>query len=75
VIEITLEDDSRIIVNRHSSAQELWIAARSGGYHFRHTPGDIWIDTRTGEEFFAALARCLSEQSGESVILDLTGPN
>jgi len=68
VIEITLEDDTRLIVNRHAAAREIWVAARSGGYHFRHD-GRQWINTRDGGELFASLSRFLSEQSGSAVSL------
>ena len=35
VLEIEFSDRSRIIVNRHDAAQEIWVAARSGGFHYR----------------------------------------
>jgi CyaY protein len=68
VLELEFEDGSRIIVNRHSAAREIWVAARSGGYHFRHD-GARWVDTRSGGELFASLSRYVSEQSGAPVIL------
>jgi iron-sulfur cluster assembly protein CyaY len=56
----------RIIVNRHVPNRELWVAARSGGFHFR--PQDRgWKDTRGGEDLRAALRRLLEEQ-GAGVI-------
>ena len=68
IIEIALEDGSRVIVNRHSAAREIWVAARSGGFHFRLTGGQ-WVSTRSGECLFEVLSRCLSEQAGCSVRL------
>ena len=56
VLEATLEDGAKLIVNRHRAAREIWVAARSGGFHFRWD-GAAWRDTRGGEELFAALAR------------------
>ena len=49
---------------------EIWVAAKSGGYHFRRS-GEAWINTRSGEELFDQLSRCLSEQSG--IRVDLRG--
>lgn len=69
VLEIDFDDDSKIIVNRHTAAQEIWVAARSGGFHYRHVDGR-WIDTRSGEELFAALTRLISDQTGQPVVLD-----
>jgi CyaY protein len=51
----------RIIVNRHVPNRELWVAARSGGFHFRSQDGG-WKDTRGGEDLRAALRRLLEEQ-------------
>lgn len=68
VIEIEFADRSKIIVNRHGAAREIWIAARSGGYHFR-CDGGRWVGTRDGAELMDALSRCASEQAGETVRL------
>ena len=71
VLEIGCESDagsSKIIINRHTAAREIWLAARSGGFHFRHDAGR-WVGTRDGETLMAAISRCLSEQTGEPVEL------
>lgn len=68
VLEVEFEDGSKIIINRHTAAREIWLAARSGGYHFRPDAGQ-WVGTRDGEELMAAIARCMSEQAGETVRL------
>jgi CyaY protein len=54
VLEISFDDGSKVIVNRHSAAQEIWVAARSGGFHFRWD-GAAWRNTRDGSELFAAV--------------------
>lgn len=68
VLDITLANGSHLIINRHSAAKQIWVAAKSGGYHF-HLVNNSWVNTRDGEELFATLSRCLSEQSGEDVNL------
>jgi CyaY protein len=68
ILEIEFDDGSKIIVNRHGAAREIWVAARSGGFHFRWD-GAAWRDTREGSELFAALSRLVSQQGGQSVIL------
>lgn len=68
VLEIEFENGTKIIVNRHSAAQEIWVAARSGGFHFRWD-GALWRDTRDGGELFAALSRLVSSQGGQPVLL------
>jgi CyaY protein len=39
VLTIECDDASRIIVNRHVPNREIWIAAKSGGFHFRAEQG------------------------------------
>ena len=68
VLELEFVNGSKIIVNRHGAAREIWVAARSGGFHFRWD-GSAWRDTRDGGELFAALSRLVSAQSGTGVIL------
>jgi CyaY protein len=65
---LTLEcpDASRIIVNRQTPNREIWVAARSGGFHFSCREG-AWRDTRSGEGLFASLSRLVATQSGESI--------
>jgi iron-sulfur cluster assembly protein CyaY len=68
VLEIEFDDGSKIIVNRHGAARELWVAARSGGFHFRYD-GGAWRDTRSGAELFGALSELVSQQLGRRVSL------
>jgi CyaY protein len=68
VLEIEYADGSRMVINRHGAAREIWVAARSGGYHFRWD-GAAWRDTREGGELFSVLSRLVSEQSGAAVKL------
>jgi CyaY protein len=68
VLEIEFGDGSKMIVNRHGTAREIWVAARAGGFHFRWD-GAAWRDTRDGAELFAAVSRLVSAQSGQPVLL------
>ncbi len=64
MITISFVNGSQLIVNLQKPLQEIWLAARSGGYHYRHN-GTAWVDTKTGEEFFANLSREASRQAGQ----------
>ena len=68
VLEIEFADGSKIIVNRHGVAREIWVAARAGGFHFRWD-GAHWLDTRDGAELMGKLSALASGQAGETVIL------
>lgn len=69
VLEIEFIDNgSKIIVNSQAPMQELWVAAKAGGYHYKRV-GDAWINTRDGSELFAALSQLASAQGGAAVTL------
>ncbi|NHZ33659.1 iron donor protein CyaY [Massilia rubra] len=69
VLEIEFIDNgSKIIVNSQAPMQELWVAAKSGGFHYKRE-GGAWINTRDGSELFAALSELASAQGGASVTL------
>jgi len=68
VLEIEFADASKMVINRHGAAREIWVAARSGGFHFRWD-GSAWRDTRDGTELFAALSKIVSTQGGQAVLL------
>src|SRR5512135_2239728 len=54
VLELEFEDGSKIIVNRHAPNREIWLAARSGGFHYSPQEGR-WLSQRDGSELFAKL--------------------
>ncbi len=68
MLEIEFEDGSKMVINRHGAAREIWVAAKSGGFHFRYD-GSVWRDTRDGSELFAAVSSLASQQGGTPVVL------
>jgi CyaY protein len=66
ILTVTCPDETRVIVNRQTPNREIWVAARSGGFHFTWREG-AWRDTRSGDELFASLARVIESQSGVRV--------
>ncbi|MCB4364008.1 iron donor protein CyaY [Hydrogenophaga taeniospiralis] len=66
MITITFANHSQIVVNLQKPLQEVWMAARAGGFHYRYD-GQAWMDTKGQGEFFAHLSRYASEQSGQSL--------
>ncbi|RRJ82958.1 iron donor protein CyaY [Aestuariirhabdus litorea] len=69
ILTLTCEEGSQVILSRQAASGQLWMAARSGGFHFERDEQGEWRCTRSGEPFRAMLNRCLSEQSGEPVDL------
>lgn len=70
VLEIEFIDNgSKIIVNSQAPMQEMWVAAKSGGFHYKRGNG-CWTNTRDGSELSAALSRMVGEQGGVALALD-----
>ena len=68
VLTLELADGSKAVVNSQASMRQIWVAARSGGFHYEWLDG-AWRDTRDGSELFAALSRVISAQGGVAVLL------
>ena len=69
VLEIEcVNNGTKIIVNSQAPMQEIWVAAKSGGFHYKRQ-GARWINTRDGSELFGALSSMVSAQSGISLVL------
>lgn len=68
VLHIETESGARLVVNLQTPMQEIWVAARQGGFHYRWEEGR-WRDTRDGSELFEALSRLLSAAAGVAVRL------
>ena len=66
LLELSFPNGSKIIINTQPPLQELWLAARSGGYHFRFCDG-AWLDTRSSTEFQALLSAQASAQAGQEL--------
>ena len=69
MITLTFSNRSQIIINLQKPLQEIWIAARAGGFHYKFN-GRQWTDTKDSGEFFANLSRCASEQAGQSLVFN-----
>lgn len=67
MITLTFSNHSQIIINLQKPLQEIWMAARAGGFHYKFNDGQ-WLDTKDGREFFANLSRYASEQAGQPLV-------
>ncbi|WP_215779530.1 iron donor protein CyaY [Paludibacterium sp. B53371] len=64
VLEIEFESGEKMIVNRHLPNREIWLAAKSGGFHFSLTDDGRWINTRDGSELGESLSALVSKSAG-----------
>ena len=68
ILEIDCGGGGKLIVNRHVPNREIWVAARSGGFHFSPR-GGRWRDTRSGGDLALALSSLLIAQAGLTIRL------
>jgi CyaY protein len=66
LLELGFPNGSKIVINTQPPLQEIWLAARSGGLHFKWIDGR-WLDTRERRDFFDALSHAASEQAGATL--------
>ncbi len=72
VVNIQFEDKSVIVVNKQSPLQEIWVAAKEGGFHYKWSgtlAEPLWLDTKTGAELFSELSRLASQQAKTSLVV------
>lgn len=67
MITLSFSNRSQIIINLQKPLQEIWMAAKAGGFHYKFRDGR-WADTKDSSEFFACLSRYASEQAGQPLV-------
>lgn len=70
ILTLTFANGSKVIVNRQGATREIWVAARSGGFHCGLKSG-TWTCNTTGETLAGLLSRVCTEQAGTPVRLEL----
>ena len=74
VINIRFKDKSVIVVNTQPPLHEIWVAAKSGGYHYRWAgtmAKPLWLDTKTGKELLSDLSEFATAQAGAEIKIAL----
>lgn len=66
IVEVQFPNGSKIIVNKQAPLQQLWVATKFNGHHFEYKDG-VWIDNRSGEEFWTLLNDSATKQAGEAI--------
>ncbi|NOQ89613.1 MAG: iron donor protein CyaY [Gammaproteobacteria bacterium] len=71
VLTLEFEDGSKIIFSKQGAMNQLWMAAKSGGFHFDYNEEAArWIcDSGDKEEMYTMLSRLSTEQAGEDIRL------
>jgi CyaY protein len=73
VLTLEFENDSKIIFSKQGAMNQLWMAAKSGGFHFdfNQDKGQWMCDGGDKEELYSMLSRLATEQAGETVQLSV----
>jgi CyaY protein len=70
VLNLLFDNNVPVVINSQAPMQELWVAAPSGGFHYRFD-GHHWKDTRGGPDLHDALSQIFSDATGHVVELQL----
>src|SRR3954462_3849610 len=69
VLRLDLRDGTRIVINSHRAARQIWMAAVASAWHFDPSGDGTWRAPKTGEELRPTLARVVRERIGLSLTL------
>ncbi|HVV85955.1 MAG TPA: iron donor protein CyaY [Kofleriaceae bacterium] len=69
VLRLDLRDGTRVVINSHRAAGQIWMAAVASAWHFDPLPDGRWLAARTDEELRPTLVRLLKEHAGLDVTL------
>ena len=70
VLRLDLRDGTRIVINSHRAARQIWMAAIATAWHFDPVAGGRWVATKTGDELHATVKRLVAERIGLQLHLE-----
>jgi CyaY protein len=69
VLRLDLRDGTKIVINSHRAARQIWMAAVASAWHFDPSADGRWRAAKTGDELRPTLARLLHDRIGVTVSL------
>ncbi|MDX2088464.1 MAG: iron donor protein CyaY [Kofleriaceae bacterium] len=71
VLRLDLRDGTRVVINSHRAARQIWMAAIATAWHFDPVGDDgrTWRAPKTGEELRPTLVKLLRERIGLALAL------
>lgn len=67
MVTLVFSNHSQIVINLQKPLHEIWLAAKSGGYHYQFQNSQ-WLDSKGHGEFFDCLSRFASAQAGGPLV-------
>jgi CyaY protein len=68
LLSIVFPEGSSCVLSKQVANHEIWVAAKSGGFHLQHKDNN-WVCSTTGENLSTLLSRVFTEQLGVEVSL------
>jgi CyaY protein len=69
ILKLDLRDGTKIVINSHRAARQIWMAAVSSAWHFDPGGDGKWTASKTGDELRATVARVVKERIGLELAL------
>jgi len=76
VLTLTFGDGSQFVINAHSAAEQVWMAANRNAWHFDLVPEDPgpsdeakWIAAKTDDELMTTVARVVGDKLSRKIEL------
>jgi CyaY protein len=66
ILTIDFPNQTKIIINKQTPNHQIWVATKFDGHHFDFK-GDLWIDNRTGKEFWALVSEAATRQANVAI--------
>jgi CyaY protein len=64
VLRLDLRDGTKIVINSHRAARQIWMAAVASAWHFDPNADGTWIAAKSGDELRATLTRLVRDHTG-----------
>lgn len=70
VLTLSFADGTRYIINAHSAASQVWMAAERNAWHFDYDEDSgRWVAHKSGDELMATVSRVVAEKLRTPVAL------
>jgi iron-sulfur cluster assembly protein CyaY len=69
ILRLDLRDGTKIVINAHRAARQIWMAAVATAWHFDPIAAGRWVASKTGDELRATVVRLLADHAGVRVSL------
>ena len=66
VITLEFDDGTQVVINRQEPMHEIWLASKSGGFHFQFKE-EKWLCSKTHKEFLNMVKEECEKQAGEVI--------